>query len=345
MLIEADPISGYTRFAINNSSDGAELMADISYLAAGTGGTLLLDFTHMAAPLTQEKREEYLPGGFGYQPTLPLIEVLAAIGYLVENRGVYPCELSARLPNPNTRVGRFLDGMKVPQCLKDMGVRVEYAEPATAETGRDDSTRQNLIPITSIDVLLDGQPDFRVLATLRRRVESVLKSALGTSPDLADAFTTIIYEAVDNLIEYGQGGIIGGLFYPRMGEVEITLVNRHGGFGGTNPAEQLDALVSALEGESRRNMGGGNGMKELSRLALACFGTLLFRNGNALLRLPPDGSIVGTTYETGLTTPGASVTAVLQLQPTAQVIRSSILREFEFVLANSLAPFLVGDRR
>ena len=34
----------------------------------------------------------------------------------------------------------------------------------------------------------------------------------------------MVSEAVDNQIDYGDGGLIGRLFYPRSGEVEITLL-------------------------------------------------------------------------------------------------------------------------
>jgi hypothetical protein len=149
----------------------------------------------------------------------------------------------------------------------------------------------------------------------------------------------VVNEAVDNLIEYGRGGIIGGLYYPKVGEVEITLVNHQGGFGGSTPAEELDALISASEGKSSRPTGGANGIMALSRLTMICFGSLLLRNGNACLRLPPDGSVVATTSETGLPTPGASVTILLQLLPDGSVVRTEAMSDFELVLKNSLSNY------
>src|SRR5262249_30306164 len=152
--------------------------------------------------------------------------------------------------------------------------------------------------------------DLRIQRRIRERVELVfvqgLPGNLGVSfdPNLARQFAMVVNEAVDNMIEYGEGGVIGGLYHRKVGEVEITLVNRSGGFGGVTPREQLRALIDAYEGTSHRQYGGGNGIAALSRLAGACFGTLLFRNGNATLRLSPDGSIDGDVDETGIETPG-----------------------------------------
>src|SRR5205085_8688210 len=109
-----------------------------------------------------------------------------------------------------------------------MGLRVEDADPATAEIGWDD-TRENLIPLTAIDVIATG-PDFEIVSKVHDRIASVFRRALPDETNLAEHFTSIVNEAVDNLIEYGDGGIMAGLYYPCVGEVEMSLVNRCGGF-------------------------------------------------------------------------------------------------------------------
>lgn len=337
MLIEADYSRRHYRIAVNNASTSAELVSDLAYLEDAPNGVLSFDFTHMAAPLTQERREEYLPGGFGYQPTLQLLEIVSTIAEYSGRNGVCPHQLETRLPGESSRVGRFLADMRLPTLLAGMGINVSFAGPATAERGYDDSTRQNLLPLTSITV--SPAPNFATLQKIRARVERVFERALPDDLDLANRCASIVDEAIDNMIEYGGGGILGGLYYPSVGEVEITLVNRSGGFGGATPAEELDALVAAYEGQTSRATGGGNGITELSRLAIACFGTLLLRNGSATLRLLPDGSIVGTTEETGLTTPGAYVTLLLQLLPTKSLQRTSALERFEPVLIASLEAY------
>jgi hypothetical protein len=183
--------------------------------------------------------------------------------------------------------------------------------------------------------LRGGAPEFKVLKQIRDRVQAVFAKALARESDLADRFTSVVSEAVDNLVAYGQGGIIGGLYYRRVGEVEITLSNRLGGFGGQTPAEQLEALLQACEKRTREGRG-GNGIPELSRLTLTCFGTLLVRNGNASIRFLPDGSVAATTDETGFSLPGASVTVLLQLLPDESVQRTEAMKAFEEVLARSL---------
>src|SRR6266704_5599150 len=83
---------GYV-IAINNSSSCAELMSDFSFLEGKPNGILTFDFSHMAGGLTQEYREEYLPGGFGYQPTQQLLEVVAAIASYIEREAICPHHL------------------------------------------------------------------------------------------------------------------------------------------------------------------------------------------------------------------------------------------------------------
>ncbi len=346
MLVNADCAVGCYRIAINNASGAAELISDFSYLDAVPPGILTFDFSHMAAPLTQENREDYLPGNFGYQPTLHLLEVVAAIAaYTNGEHGTVMHKLVAVLPKARSRVGQFLKRMGLPDLLKEMGLQVEFDAPATAEFGGDDTTRENLIALTTIS---DGNDNPQLALKAQMKIDSqidrVFSQALPENPDLACSFTTIVQEAVDNLIHYGQGGIIAGLYYPRAGEVEITLVNRCGGFGGKNPTEQLEALVSACEGNTHRVNGGGNGIAQLSRLAMACFGTLVLRNGGASLYLLPNGSISGNTVETGLPTLGASVTILLQLLPSTisgnSLGSTEPIDEFKAVLANSLETYL-----
>jgi hypothetical protein len=340
VLIQADTSSGCYRIALNNASDGLELMSDLSYLAGARSGTLTFDFTHMAAPLTQEVRDEYLPGKFGYQPTRQLVEVTACIGTCASQKHEHPHLLTALLPNSDSRVGSFLVRMELHLILSQMGLQVEFAGPANKEFGDDDSSRQNLIPLVQVNQLESGLPDFAQLGRIRSGIERVFSRALPNAYDLASSFTSIVQEAVDNLIEYGNGGIIGGLYYPHAGEVEISLANRCGGFGGTTPTEALEALIAACERNTRRATAGGNGIAELSRLANMCFGTLVLRNGPATLHFLPDGSIKATSDETGLSTPGATVTILLQLLP---IVRSSpsdrteIVKNFETVLRSSIA--------
>lgn len=339
MLVYADRSVGRYTIAVNNASNAAELMSDFSYLEDAPAGVLTLDFTHMAAGLTQETREEYLPGGFGYQPTQQLVEVASAIAEFLDRSVLCLYKVVALLPDRRSKVGSFLTHMHLPDLLKAMGVCVTFSDPAIVELGREDTTRQNLIPLAAIRVSVAG-PDFRVLKQIRDHIERVFTQALPDDLALANRFTSVVWEAVDNLIEYGHGGIIGGLYYPKVGEVEITLANRQGGFGGTNPSEEREALIAAYEGDTRRGSGGGNGIAESSRLAMACFGTLLLRSGRATLRLPPDGSIACTTDETGLPTPGACVSIVLQLLSAGSVPRTEPMKVFESVLMDSLERYM-----
>jgi hypothetical protein len=339
VLIELDEDERRYVIALNNASDGAEVLADLSYLEDAQPGALTFDFTHMAAPLTQESREDYLPGNFGYQPTRQLVEIVAAIDACTRDKGNGYHLIEAKLPDPGSRVGDFLVRMDLGPLLDQIGLAVTFAKPASRELGIDDATRQNLISLARIDVSFEGRPNFAQLRAIRSRVECVFSQALPQERELAESFTAVVDEAVDNAVEYGRGGIIGGLYYPRAGEVEISLVNRQGGFGGDTPAEELDALINACAGSTRRTVGGSNGIAELSRLALTCFGTLALRNGSATLCLQPDGSITATLDETGLPTPGAAVTVLLQLLPANAPAPTDTLASYESILWASLAAY------
>lgn len=339
MLIRLDRSNHLYMISLSNASDGAELLADLSYLEGAPPGTLSFDFTHMAAQLTQEERDAYLPGNFGYQPTRHLVEIVAAIGACAADRSAYPHRLEAQLPDTSSRVGDYLARMELPRVLTSIGLAVSHAGPANVEFGADDVTRQNLIPLAHIDITANGRPNFAHIRAIRNQVENVFSRALPAALPLAATFTSVVAEAVDNAVEYGRGGFIGGLYYPRAGEVEITLVNQLGGFGGSTPSGELDALVKVCEGSTRRSGGGGNGIAELSRLALACFGTLVFRNGSATLCLQPDGSITATVDETGLPTTGAAVTILLQLLPAYTQSASETQIAYETVLRASLAAY------
>src|SRR5438552_13514195 len=109
MLINAKQSDqqGYV-IAINNSSSCTELISDFSYLEGKPSGVLTFDFSHVAGGLTQENREEYLPGGFGYQPTQLLVEVVTAIASYTEKEAICPHQLRALLPDRNSKVGKFL---------------------------------------------------------------------------------------------------------------------------------------------------------------------------------------------------------------------------------------------
>jgi hypothetical protein len=334
MLVSLDRAGRTYHVAINNGTSYAELMADISYLGGVPSGVLLFDFTHMAVPLTKARLEIHLPGNLGYQPTQLLIEVVAAIAWCVTDKRTCQHRMVARLPNSNTRVGRFLADMHLQPVLTEMGLKVEYADPSMREAGNDDP-RSNLIPLTMLRVEPKSNLVQRV-TEIRKQVERVFQEALPRDHHRANRFTSIVSEAVDNMIDYGEGGFIGGLYYPRVGEVEITLANQANGFGGETPNEQLEVLVGVCEGQTQRAVGGGCGIAALFDLALRCFGTLLLRNGNASVHLGPDGSMVGTTKVTELPTLGASVTILLQLLPVDSVVRTEPMRAFEKILAASL---------
>lgn len=339
MLIVCDRNARQYVIALNNMSNSAELASDFSYLEGAPAGVLTFDFTHMAAGLTQEAREAYLPGSFGFQPTISLLEIVSTIASFTERAAICPHHLAVILPNKHSRVGRFLIDMGLPTLLKKMKLDIGEANPASVELGRDDPTRKSLIPLTVIDTLFGGQPNFEIYELLLESVENVFTEALPGEQSLVNCFTSIVDEAIDNLVEYGRGGIIGGLYYPKIGEVEITMVNRYGGFGGSTPDEELEALIEACEGKTRRAKGGGTGITNLSRLAIVCFGTLLLRNGNAALRLLPDGSVSATTENTGIPTPGAYVTILLQLLPSKYITRTEDMRKFEAVLGRWLQTY------
>jgi hypothetical protein len=343
MLVEINRSTKHYYIAVNNATGSAELQSDFSYLTDLEGGTVVFDLTHMGAPLTQERRAEYYPGGFGYQPTQLLLGVVTSMASAHDQfKGVH--SLKAIVPGPESRVGRFLADMQLNQRLGDIGVIVSFAGPATTELGADDPTRQNLIPLTAMKVTAAG-PDFKTVRELRDRIEGVFVQALHQKRPLANLFTQVVSEAVDNLVVYGHGGLIGGLYYPRVGEVEITLVNRRGGFGGVGSEEQLEALLKACEKSIRKQEGGGNGINELSALTASCFGTLVIRNGNAKLSLPPDGSVIGFTEETGFVVPGAAVTVLLQLIPSETLDRNDTMNAYEAALMSSLERYVNGRQQ
>jgi hypothetical protein len=116
----------------------------------------------MAAPLTQEKWEDYLPGSFGYQPALCLLELVSVIADFAQRFALCPHALVARLPTRNSRVGRFLADFRLPQILKALGLELQFSSPSNAELGDDDPSRHNLIPMTGVR-LSGGVPDFKVL--------------------------------------------------------------------------------------------------------------------------------------------------------------------------------------
>jgi hypothetical protein len=341
MLVAIEPTDKRYVVAVNNATSATELVADLSYLELAAPGTLVFDFTHMAAPLTQELRDDFLPASFGYQPTRNLVDLVSTLAEVAPTWRARGYDLVAVLPRERSRVGQFLAEMELGQLLSNLAIELEAADPAEAELGRDD-VRENLIPLTAIQLMPNGGPDFAIVHAIHNRVERVFAKALGDASELALSFTSIVYEALDNMIEYGRGGIVGGLYYPRVGEVEITLGNRIGGFGGSNPAEQLALLLERCEGATSRLRGGGNGISELSRLAMCCFGTLLLRNGNAHLYMLPDSSVITTIEDTGMRTRGASVSLLLQLLPDQSVLRTDPMRSFEQVLKTSLAEFRCG---
>lgn len=172
----------------------------------------------------------------------------------------------------------------------------------------------NLIPLT--DIVLHGeQPDFNQLQNLRQGIEWVFSLALDQSKSMASRFASIVNEAVSNLIEYAHGGWVAGLYYPHVGEVEISLINRRGGFGGRTPQEQLERLLVVVEGATERPQGGGHGITALMDLAHRYLGTLRLSSGNASLYISPDDSITSVVDDTGIDIPGGRVTIVLQLLP------------------------------
>src|SRR5205809_458609 len=131
MLVEADTHARHYRIAINNATGAAELISDLSFLDDAPRGELVFDFTHMTASLTQEKREGYLPGGFGYQPMQQLVEVVAVIARYLDEAGLPPHQLVGLMPGTCSRVGRFLADMRLPALLGWLDLDVRTANPAS----------------------------------------------------------------------------------------------------------------------------------------------------------------------------------------------------------------------
>jgi hypothetical protein len=211
VLVQLDTTARRYVIALNNSTNSSELRSDFSYLEQAPRGVLEFDFGQMAAPTTLESRDNFLPGGFGYQPTRHLVEIVACIADYAEE-AAFGHKIEARLPNERTIVGKFLHDMRLPRILKEMWVPVRLADQLR-DIGRDDQSRRNLIPLRAIRVK-GGVPDFEVVCQIREGVKTVLLKAVGEDADLADQLTSIITEAVDNAIEYGQGGIVGGAIAP-----------------------------------------------------------------------------------------------------------------------------------
>jgi len=274
----------------------------------------------MAAPLTQEMREEFTPGSMGYQPLRNLAEVVAELAAYTESTALFPHRIVAAVPDRRSAVGKFLHGIGLTSILDELNIEREGGIPASPEPAqyRDDD-RHNIVPFTSLIVGLDGRltpQSLKKFNGLHSRIENAFAVALSDYPGLAVQFATAVMEAVDNMVEYGDGGIIAGLYYPRVGEVELTLVNRRGGFGGATPDEQMHALLAACEGATRRTSGGGNGIRELMRLTIHFFGSLVLRSGAAIVYATPNGDLLGRFSHTGFPANAASVTTMLQLLPS-----------------------------
>lgn len=317
MLVETQPEVGQYKIAITHATGWTELAADFLALEGVPHGELLFDFTHLSGNLTRvdPERLEHLPASFGFHPTDRLTEEIACIGYFQREGLLQGHTLKAKLPRPQTKVGAFLATMKVSQMLQKMSIEVDDAASVTEE-GEDDTSRQNLIPLSYVG-FEDGKPDFKMISRLRRQIEAALTLALEDDQDLANKSTSVVNEALDNMVDYSRGGLVAGLYYPRIGEVEISLINRHEGFGGDTPQEQLDRLLNVIEGATERTEGGGNGISELMDLTHRCLGTLRLSNGNASLYVAADGSMATSLDDTGIMIPGGRVTILLQLLPAA----------------------------
>src|SRR5229473_4960625 len=153
MLVAIDEKSSEYTIAVNNATSATELLSDFSFLVGRDLGSVIFDLTHMAAPLTEEHREDYYPGGFGYQPTQHLLEVVTSISLVREQLGDH--NLVGILPDAKSNVGKFLADMRLREALCSIGVKTAYAGPATTESGEDDFTRRNLIPLTNVTVSSD----------------------------------------------------------------------------------------------------------------------------------------------------------------------------------------------
>jgi hypothetical protein len=125
MLVEIDEVLRRYIVALNNLSDEAELAADLSYLDGRPAGSVVFDFTHMALELTAETRPEYTPRAFGYQPTRPLLEMVAAVRDLAGMHSPLSHRVHAVIPSQETRVGQFLHRMDLVKVLQDASIAVE----------------------------------------------------------------------------------------------------------------------------------------------------------------------------------------------------------------------------
>ncbi|MDP2860000.1 MAG: hypothetical protein Q8P50_18835 [Bacillota bacterium] len=315
MLVSLDRKLRRAHIGINNGTGLAELLADFSLIECTIPHTIIFDWTHASANLTLEKREDYLPGGFGFHPTDLLTEEIAALAQFIGQYGDAGHQLRARLPHEDTKIGAFFQRMKLGEVLRRLGIQVEGIGVCEEEGAEDDITRRTLIPLQFVTVTADGTPDFRAINSLRRNIEATFNGALEGDRDLANRLTSVVSEAVDNMVEYAGGGIVAGLYYPRVGEVEITLINRCGGFGGSEADDQLEALLSAVERALDKDGPGGNGIRELMNLADAAFGTVRLSSGPASLLIAPDGTMQTVVDNLGFPPPGARVTLVLQLLP------------------------------
>src|SRR5947209_11718881 len=100
VLVNCDRTNGVYVIALRNTTTGAELRADFSYLEGAPRGTLRLEFTQMAAPVTQEMREHVTtPGNMGYQPTRHLAEIVAELASYTERSALFPHRIIAAVPD------------------------------------------------------------------------------------------------------------------------------------------------------------------------------------------------------------------------------------------------------
>lgn len=318
MLVVADlPRRNYI-IGINESSGISELLSDMSYLIGAPTGHLTLDFTHTASNTTQAIASMHLPGHFGFHTLDRTIEQLSFVGRLVEMPLLACCshKVSVVLPASSSYIGEFFTQLGVFELMDKWNVTVETRDVWESEGARDDETRRVLVPLMDIRVDNIGLPAAAQIMEVQKGITDELFETFDTVEDAPTQLSEAISDIAEGIACLVRGGLLASLYFPVTGYLELSMMNRTEGTAGTEPDEQLDALVSKLE------VPPPSLVRALDQVA-RCYGTLQLFSGFASILVSPDGSFTTLVERTGLccaSVPGPRATVVLQLPPKSPIL-------------------------
>jgi hypothetical protein len=318
MLTIADQVAHFYIIALTEATSITELVADLSYLADAPPGRLVFDFTHTAPNLTQAIASIHLPGHFGFHPLDRIIEQLSFVGRLVEMPLLACCshKVSVVLPASSSHLGEFFTQLGVFELMDKWNVTVETRDVWESEGARDDETRRVLVPLMDIRVDNIGLPSAAQIMEVQKGITDEFFETFDTVVDAPTQLSEAISDIAEGIACLVRGGLLASLYYPMTGDLELSMMNRTEGTVGTEPDEQLDALVSKLEVPPPSLV---SALDQVAR----CYGTLQLFNGFASILVSPDGSFTTVVERTGLccaSVPGPRATVVLQLPPKSPIL-------------------------